>query len=229
VDREVADIAIVVPCSKSKRVGPYQLATAEELLTIKEEVHNHFHESLIPARELYLGRQHRTMVRAVDSLRMARPDLGVQMFIVSAGYGLLSETELVVPYEAHLGTTRAQWIDRGTQLRLHDQLTALRDISLTQVFGLSVAYLEAAKLPSDSLPNAIYLAGAAFARKHTGTFLLAGREQARQSRCAEREVRGLVLSRLLESVALRGLGVLDQVRQGDWHLDECPQRAFNFR
>ncbi|MCC7364827.1 MAG: hypothetical protein IT303_10685 [Dehalococcoidia bacterium] len=66
------DLAVVIPCSKTKRSCPAPLATVAELLHDRAAAHSRLAPWATPARDLYLGRQHRAMVRAVDAFRKAR-------------------------------------------------------------------------------------------------------------------------------------------------------------
>lgn len=194
------DLAVVVPCSKTKRHCPIPLATADELKADRCAAHARLAAFSTAARDLYVGRQHRAMVRAVDGFRSARPELRVGLFVVSAGYGLLGENERIVPYEAQLGSNQRAWRDWGVSLGLPTTVAALADRAGEIVFALSAAYMTAAGLPSARLPDAIYLAGADFTSKHPDAyFVLAGRSEARRFGRAERDVRAVVLDQLLQS------------------------------
>lgn len=199
-ERTDFDIAFVLPCSKSKerlRHGP-----ASETLETEGVVPDRW-----PARDLYRGRQYRAMLRSIDWFRTSRPDLSIGLFIVSAGHGLLSESDLIAPYDAELGTRECHWLQRGEQLGLPKAVDELATRARTVVFALSRAYLTACRLPSDAQRNAIFLAGRAFAAQHEGFhFVLAGRAQARALGKAERDVRAVVLDSLLQSWATDGMG-----------------------
>jgi len=202
------DLAIVIPCSKTKRTCPEAPASPDELEDLRNPP-SRLRPYSLPARNLYLGRQHRALVATVDAFRKRRPDLRTGLFIVSAGYGLLEEREPVVPYEAPLGQTRADWERRGQELGLPGQIASLGKRARHVIVTLSAAYLTAAQLPTPELTNFVYLAGTDFATRHpTARFVLAGREQARRYRKAERDVRAVVLERLLRTIACRGLEAL---------------------
>jgi hypothetical protein len=212
------DLAVVIPCSKTKRACPLPPATLDELFPDSRLARERLAAFGVPARELYLGRQHREMVRAVDSLRTDRSDLRIGLFIVSAGYGVLPENDLIVPYEASIGTTRAQWAARGELLGVPGRIAEVVRVSKETVFGLSAAYLVAGGLPSPNFSTATYLAGQDVAAKYpTASFVLAGRAQAKSFGRAERDIRGLILSLLLRSIAERGVEVLVDVRNQRWH------------
>lgn len=53
-----------------------------------------------PAAALYTGMQHRYLMRGVEQIRQRYGPLSVSVKIISAGYGLVDEHRLLVPYEA---------------------------------------------------------------------------------------------------------------------------------
>lgn len=199
-ERAAFDIAFVLPCSKSKeglRHGP-----ASDTLPTEGVIPDQW-----PARDLYRGRQYRAMLQSIDRFRSLRPDLSIGLFIVSAGHGLLSESDLIAPYDAELGTRERHWLQRGELLGLPKAIDELATRARTVVFALSRAYLTACRLPSDAHRNAIFLAGKAFAAQHEGFhFVLAGRAEARAMGKAERDVRAVMLDSLLQSWATGSTG-----------------------
>jgi hypothetical protein len=209
-----ADVTVVIPCSKTKRRCPEPAASIEELGRCRFGDASRLEAFAVEARELYLGRQHRQMVRAVDALRHARPGFRVKLAIVSAGYGLLAEHDPVIPYEAALGGSRRAQAERGRQLGLPGAVRQLAEISDCTVFALSAAYLAACGLPDPTL-EAVYLAGASTEALGCAT-ISSGRREARDLGRSEREVRGYVLSLLLEDIARRGMATLQDARAGSW-------------
>jgi Family of unknown function (DUF6884) len=53
-----------------------------------------------PAAEMYTGQQHVLLMRGVRRLRQEFGTQAVKVLIVSAGYGLIDESRMIVPYEA---------------------------------------------------------------------------------------------------------------------------------
>lgn len=66
------------------------------------------HES-VQARVMYRGSQHRAIVRAVDLLREVE-GVHVDLFIISAGFGLLKEHDSVPPYDCSFNELRKEEI-----------------------------------------------------------------------------------------------------------------------
>ena len=100
----------------------------------------------LPAWRMYSGQQHKQLMAGVRVLRAAGVE--VLLSIVSAGYGLLSEHELILPYEVTFaemskGSARA-W---SQQLRIAE---AVRQVVLQHslvVFLLGERYLDSIKPP----------------------------------------------------------------------------------
>ena len=210
------EVLVVIPCSKRKRESEQPSATSEELQSGRFGYEGRLRSAAVEARELYLGRQHRHMVREVDRLRDARRDLRVGLVIVSAGYGLLEEHDLAVPYEATLGGSRSAQVGRGLELGLPEAALRLAGRAEYVVVALGAAYLAACGLPSPELPNGICLAPASVAGRGDSGIVACGRNEARFFGKAEREIRGYVLGELLASVAGRGLIALAEAQRGDW-------------
>ena len=60
-------------------------------------------ESCAPARDMYIGPQQTELVKAVDLLRTIA-GVEVHFIIVSAGFGILNEQDLVPPYDCSFST-----------------------------------------------------------------------------------------------------------------------------
>jgi hypothetical protein len=209
-----AAIAMVIPCSKRKIACSLPGATAQELANDREAVHRRLAPYARPARDLYVGRQHRAMVSAIDSLRFARPDLTIGLHIVSAGYGLLGEHDVVVPYDAALGTTPTSWRAAGARLRLHADLCGSIAGARFTLVCLSAAYLSAAGAPFDCGGCPIYLAASSAQLGPSALVIPAGRAEARRFGVPEREVRAAVLRELCARIADSGLAPLEAMSPG---------------
>lgn len=183
------DLAIVIPPSRRKRNPPPDSPG-------------------IPARDLYLGRQHRAMVSTVDALRQARPDLTVALYIVSSHYGLLAEHDPVLPYADLLGSSPGQWRATGARLRLHEQLCRPLHEARFVLYCLSAAYLTAALAPPAGPGTALYLTAPGSLSHATASVIPAGRHEARMLGVSERAVRAQVLQGLCATIAQYGIDAL---------------------
>ncbi len=106
---------------------------------------------------MYAGRQHRLVMKSVDRLRAANPR--IDLFIVSAGYGLLTEQQRIVPYEARFSrASRRTTLRRARQLHIRTDLQDRLRMYAVAIFLLSDAYLAAIEAPLDVAPLEVYLA-----------------------------------------------------------------------
>lgn len=79
----------------------------------------------IPARDLYAGSAHIWTMKAVDVLRTI-PELEVDLFIISAGFGLVNENDLLSPYECTFkNMSKEQIKTRAKFLEIPDDLKKL--------------------------------------------------------------------------------------------------------
>ncbi len=120
----------------------------------------------LPAVELYTGQQHRSMVAGIHALREAGHS--VELSIVSAGYGLVSERQELAPYEATFSS-----MGRREQRAWATHLDIPGDVALflAQPADLAVVllgdpYLRACQLVKEMVPGAptLFLCGQGGAR-----------------------------------------------------------------
>ena len=80
----------------------------------------------LPAEEFYVGAQHRRLMRGVDSLRSSNSELEVDVWIVSAGHGLVRGRDRLSFYDTSFsGLPRREIEGRGAALGIPDELGAL--------------------------------------------------------------------------------------------------------
>ena len=201
-------LAVVVPCSKTKVGCPEAVATPMELA--KGSPPRRLAARVVAAKDLYRGRQFRTMSNAFDQLLVDRPDIELSLHVVSAGYGLLASGDPVVPYEASLGSARREWIERGRQLQLPDRLKDLITSVDAAVIALGEAYLVACGLPHQwSTDASVLYLSPKVTRVASGTAVVwAGRREARALKASERDVRGRLLSVVLSRIGAAGMSAL---------------------
>ncbi len=188
--QSLRDLAIVIPPSRRKRELPSDSPS-------------------IPARDLYLGRQHGAMVSSIDALRQARPDISIALYIVSSLHGLLTEHQLVVPYTGTLGFSPRQWHETGDHLHLHERLCQPLYEARYVLYCLSTAHLTAARAPFEGPGTAVYLAAPNALPHADVTLIPAGRHEARALGVSERDVRARVLRALCASIVEEGMRALE--------------------
>jgi hypothetical protein len=149
---------IVSACTARKKFSPPNQLTEADLddPTLRKHSEARLAGYRLPSVEMYIGTSHNFVRDAIKVLR----DNGylVSHFILSAGYGLLSESDLIVPYNMTFSGASKVWIrERGRQLGLRDQLVARAREHDQVILLLGREYLEAIglPLPVGSLPPTI--------------------------------------------------------------------------
>ena len=103
------------------------------------------------AGEIYTGMQHQRLMEGIKNLRTSFGDDVVDLYIVSAGYGLIPESKSVVPYEVTFntmnGTTIAEW---SKKIGIHDALNELIPKYDLIFFLLGDKYLKAISPPLEN-------------------------------------------------------------------------------
>jgi hypothetical protein len=100
----------------------------------------------LTAAEMYTGSGYRYVREAISLLRES--GRCVSHFILSAGYGLLRETDCIVPYNVTFsGTTRQKIQARSEQLRIRERLIAIAQDYDHMIVILGREYLVAIGLP----------------------------------------------------------------------------------
>ena len=103
-------ILIVTSCTSKKKFNPSNLLNFDDCKdkTILEQRTEELKEYKCKAIDMYKGLQHTNVVEAVNILRDTFKDITVDVNIISAGYGLLKENDIIVPYEVTFNTMKAR-------------------------------------------------------------------------------------------------------------------------
>ena len=110
-------IVILTSCTGAKQYAPdnqlvqHDFRLDPEAFQIREA---ELSGSMMPAELMYTGQQHKRLMRGVNALRAAN-QFDVDLQIVSAGYGLITGSKLIAPYECTFQTMNtheiAEWSD----------------------------------------------------------------------------------------------------------------------
>jgi len=110
-------ILIVTSCTGEKSVEHKQALTLADFRRGPEHVarrERDLAEALTPAEDLYSGQQHVRLMRGVRALRESN-GFTVDLWILSAGYGLVQASRKLAPYEATFqgmkSAERRRWAD----------------------------------------------------------------------------------------------------------------------
>jgi len=199
-------VRVVTSCTGEKMVDPDNqlvLADFQAGKCFKPEL-----ESFeLPAGEMYTGLQHQRLMDGLQQFRESGHE--VELFIVSAGYGLIEEGQKIQPYEATFsGMSKKALRDWGTQLALPAKLKArLEQTADLQLVLLGDSYLDACGLDSslDLKAPTIFLCGAAASKKlpkvKNAVQVVLANKDAKRFSCGLVGLKGEVTKRLLRHLA----------------------------
>jgi len=174
---------------------------------------------LLPAEELYTGLQHVRLMRGVNAARKAHA-VGVDLSVLSAGYGLVAGTRPLAPYEATFaGMKKGELQSWARQLDVPGQVRA----ALAEPFDLALVllgedYLAACELDAKLTLGgpAIFLCSAKTAKglpKAAGlTAVVVTNAEAKRFSCGLVGVKGEVVARVLERLSADPGRLVDVLR-----------------
>ena len=155
-------ILIITSCTKNKTptLAPRKLLSAELWEGDDERTLRDFGELeqyRVRAGELYRGRQHQQVMEAVAQLRQVFGPEVVDLKIISAGFGLVDETEKLPPYDATFNNLPASQITKIARNlgipQKANQFMANHQYYDCAFFLLGESYLQTLELPFAQLPN----------------------------------------------------------------------------
>jgi hypothetical protein len=163
----------------------------------------------MPAERLYLGEQHRRLMRGVDRFRAAAGDPEIDLRIVSAGLGLVRGDTPITSYDQSFsGLGRTAIADRATSLGIPKAVArTLQDPFAFALVLLGDDYMHAAAIDGDSqiAGPMIAFAGAGLRRRlaaHPNVSVVpATKVEARRFHCGLVGLKGELGGRLLEVLA----------------------------
>ena len=148
-------VCLVAPCSARKRFDPRRPPVSEALeaaglpvpgldLEREREYRRALSGFALPAREMYLG-VFSSVRRAADEARLR--GLSVSLYVMSARYGLISELDTVIPYDATLsGMGEGELREWASSRRLAESLARASSGSDLLILALFRGYLRAVLL-----------------------------------------------------------------------------------
>jgi len=110
-------IAVISSCTAEKTVECPNPLTLEDLAdpARRRGRQQELQSFACAAADLYAGDQHRYVMTAIGLLRNRFGADAVRLWIVSAGYGLVTERQQLIPYEATFNTMSAREIRSWSQ------------------------------------------------------------------------------------------------------------------
>ena len=215
-------ILVITSCTgRKKHKSPNQLkcedfASPERLRQRTAELKD-FKDS---AAEMYTGQQHRYLMAGLKQLRKSHGQTVADLHIISAGYGLLGESEIIVPYNVTFtGLKKPELLARSNSLQLHEGVkTLIIDYDLV-FFLLGREYVQALQLPFEvsRTVSQIFFLGTGYKKLipdlSNTHFVPAGSDLARELGVMGVALKGFVFKKICERVCRDGLRVFDKIRQ----------------
>lgn len=206
--RRPESIVVVTTCSARKRCQLPDAPGFDELADDQRRASafRRFAHLAMPARDLYTGQHHQSVMRTVERLRQAWPSTRVEVIVVSAGYGVIDESDLIIPYDASfagLAPTIAR--ERARRLGIRQRLQSRLGDHEAALLLLSEVYLSVLDPPLMQARCEIYFASPMVGLAGAGVVHVpAGRDEARRLGIAPRMVRASLFERFVEAATVRG-------------------------
>jgi len=164
-------LLVVSACTAKKASGDLDKdsqLTAEDLddPARRKEGETRLANYRLPSAQMYIGDGHTFVRQAIQSLR--EHGYNVSHFVLSAGYGLLSEADNIVPYNVTFSGASKTWIrERGHRLRLRERFMVVAKRYDQTILVLGREYLEAIglPLPADALPPTLAYVAPSFVKR----------------------------------------------------------------
>ena len=176
-----------------------------------------------PAAEMYTGQQHRYLMEGLEQLREIYGQAVVDLYIISAGYGLLRECDVIVPYNVTFtGLKERKLLARSDSLQIHERVGTLIANYELVFFLLGKEYVKVLQLREKSFrysgtTDLIFLLGDSYRGLIPDApnthFVPAGTDFAYRLRVTSVALKGFVFKKLCEAVCREGLQVFEEVRR----------------
>lgn len=150
-------VLILSSCTGKKEHKPDNQLTKADFQVVGKNAFHRREKALaayrLPAGEMYTGQQHVRLLRGIELMRKACPEVSIDLKIVSAGYGLIDEATPIVPYEMTFQGMRAKELRKWAHFLELPQnvLSVIPEYDLI-IFLLGKEYLRTIDLPKDLHP-----------------------------------------------------------------------------
>lgn len=129
-------ILVIGSCGKKKSIQSTEAPTCDDLSSIDDirEWRKKLGRISIQARELYIGNQNRELVKGVDLLRQIE-NTEIRFSILSAGFGLVEENDMIPPYDCSFtGMRKSQIQERAEWLNISSDFKELLETGFDLVY-----------------------------------------------------------------------------------------------
>ena len=215
-------ILVITSCTGRKKHKPPNQLKYEDFAS-PERLHRRTAELKdfkVLAAEMYTGQQHQHLVAGLEEVRKVYGSAVVDLHIISAGYGLLAEDDIIVPYNVTFQNLKTkQLLARSNRLQLHEHVATLISGYDLVFFLLGKEYVQALQLPLE-VPDTvtqIFLLGTGYKKLIPDSpnvhFVPAGSALARELGVMGVTLKGFVFKQVCDVVRREGLQVFEKVRQ----------------
>lgn len=150
------NVLIITSCTGDKRFQPTNQLTLEDFKDSDrlQSRSRELAEFACAASQMYTGRQHLRVIEAVELLRQSFGQKAVDLVILSAGYGLIPENQIIVPYEVTFNTMKGREVDEWSKFLKVRQAFEQAIVGYDLVFLLLGGnYLHSLSLPVITKPE----------------------------------------------------------------------------
>ena len=229
-------ILVITSCTGRKKFKPsnqleYEDFNSSERLCQRTAELDKFKTSAV---YMYTGQQHIYLMDGLNQLRETYGQTVVDLSIMSAGYGLLGEEDIIVPYNVTFqGLKKKEIMDRSHKHKFNKHVESLISNYELVVYLLGKEYVQALKLPFQNadLVTQIFLLGKTHRELipdiYNTHFVAAGSDLARNLNVMGVALKGFVFKKLCEAACREGLQVFVQIKQNPQRLMRIVFNYFN--
>ena len=215
-------ILVITSCTSKKKYKPANQLQPENFFSAERRAvrSTELKSYEISAAKMYTGQQHTLLMEGLEQIRESYGRKVVDLYIISAGYGLLNESDVIVPYNVTFsGLKKPELLARSNSLQLHEKVqTVIANYDLV-FFLLGKEYVQALQLPfqvPDTITQ-IFLLGTGYRKLIPDApnthFVPAGSDLARELGVMGVALKGFVFKQLCAAVCCKGLQVFKKIRK----------------
>ncbi len=215
-------ILVITSCTGRKKYKPPNQLNYEDFASPErlQQRTAELKDFKVPATEMYTGQQHHYLRAGLEEVRKAYRSAVIDLHIISAGYGLLAEDDVIVPYNVTFsGLNKSDLLTRSNSLQLHKHVETLIAGYDLVFFLLGREYVQALQLPFEvpETVTQIFLLGTGYRKLIPDSpnvhFVPTGSDLARELGVMGVALKGFVFKRLCDAVCCEGLQSFEKVRQ----------------
>ena len=217
-------ILVITSCTGEKRFNTSNLLVQDDFRNeeILKQRESELSEFSCQAALMYTGMQHLRLMEGVSLLRSSFTKDLIDVYIISAGYGLIEENKSIVPYEVTFNSMNNQEIKEWSKLlKINDSVSSLINTNKYDfvIFLLGDKYIRALDLPLDLkhiTTKLIFLASNTSKKlipiNESYKFLEVGQKDASEFSYGLVGLKGYLFKLLAQELASLELQIIDQIK-----------------